>query len=93
MGHMAPSKPLAIEINESKEGTLFQVIVEHGIDILLLQELGFHWSHLSRTSVPRSISGVWACPGIRGGPTVVLMGQTWLGTGSDQSVWVKARKR
>jgi len=45
---------LAIEINESKEVTLFQSILEHGIDILLLQELGLHWSNLSRTKQWRS---------------------------------------
>jgi len=45
---------LAIEINESKEVTLFQPILEHGIDILLLQELGLHWSNLSRTKQWRS---------------------------------------
>jgi len=45
---------LAIEINESKEVSLFQSILEYGIDILLLQELGLHWSNLSRTKQWRS---------------------------------------
>jgi len=45
---------LAIEINESKEVSLFQAILEYGIDILLLQELGLHWSNLSRTKQWRS---------------------------------------
>jgi len=40
---------LAIEINESKEVTLFQTILEYGINILLLQELGLHWSNWSQT--------------------------------------------
>jgi len=40
---------LAIEINESKEVSLFQSISECGIDILLPQELGLHWSNLSWT--------------------------------------------
>jgi len=39
---------LAIEINESKEVTLFQAILVYGIDILLVQELRLHWSNLSR---------------------------------------------
>jgi len=45
---------LAIEINESKEVSLFQSILEYWIDILLLQELGIHWSNLSRTKQWRS---------------------------------------
>jgi len=45
---------LAIDINESKEVSLFQSILEYGIDILLLQELGLHWSNLSRTKQWRS---------------------------------------
>jgi len=36
---------LAIEINESKEVTLIQTILEYVIDVLLLQELGLHWSN------------------------------------------------
>ena len=39
---------IAIDINEPKEVSLFQAILEFGIDILLLQELGLHWSNLSR---------------------------------------------
>jgi len=45
---------LAIEINESKEVSLFQSILEHEINILLLQELGLHRSNLSRTKQWRS---------------------------------------
>ena len=45
---------LAIDINESKEVSLFQSILEQGINILLLQELGLHWSNLSRTKQWRS---------------------------------------
>jgi len=45
---------LAVEINESKEVSLFQSILECGINILLLQELGLHWSNLSRTKQCRS---------------------------------------
>ena len=45
---------LAIKINEPKEVSLFQSILEYRIDILLLQELGLHWSNLSRTKQWRS---------------------------------------
>ena len=38
-----------VDIEEPKEVSLFQVILEHGIDILLMQELGLHWSNLSKS--------------------------------------------
>ena len=45
---------LPVDIDEPKEVSIFQAIREREVDIWLLQEIGLHWSNLSKTRQWRS---------------------------------------